>query len=245
MNTSLFTTPEAGGGTPPPSQVWRSRRVQQLNPIQPGRLANDDNSHHSSVHMEDASTSQYNNNLTNTTRTSQLQPTNQSYPSSTHMSYASSSHPSQPNFNNDDDVSTLASVPVPQPASVNTSVFHSQSSDPPEETFAVPTSDQSVRSHPVRSSVNTQTHTSYRSASPYTLPDTIQLDNMPTPYSMTQPQPYVTIETFQNLNTTVQRLQQNLQEFQTSSNHQTTSIHRGKHNTKPCTKQLLRPLLKL
>ena len=209
--------PDEGGGTPPPPPVRRSRRQQNLNPMTTRNdfnHANDNNTHTlQSVVLEDASQSQYQSRNYTT-------PYQQSHHSSTNLSYASSQRPipTVPRYTNDDDASTLPSV--------YTSHRHSRSSDPPEETFGVASSNKSAYSNQPGNSASSRAPTSYRSASPYPLPDTIQVHDLHTPSSITQPATYVNSETYQTLQDTVMQLQHDFTTFQTSSTQQNTHIQR-------------------
>ena len=208
--------PDEGGGTATPPSTRRSRRQQNLDPIprfNPTNHANDNNSNTSHSGMvEDASASQYHPHYHPTVH-------QQSHPSSTGLSYAPSRQPSPPAPSNhhDDDASTIQSV--------HNSHRLSRSSDPPEETCQINSSNQRASSqHRGYSRASSNAPTSYRSASPYELPDTIQLHALNAPSSITQPSTYVTSETYQALQDTVFQLRHDFQNFQVSNTQQNNNI---------------------
>ena len=222
---------DEGGGAAPPPPLRRSRRTQNLKPTSSVHNANANHSHDlQSIQLKDASQSQYQYDAQAATPILPPIPSNQSRLSSTNLSYALSAPNPILYQANDNDASTLLSLPEADSNTMRHSHAHSRNSDPPEETFGVSSSDRQVTSQQFENGSNSQAPTSYRSASPYTLPDSIHIQNAPTTSSITQPQTYVTSEMFLTLSNTVQQLQQDLQNFQISSNHQHTTIQRNMTN---------------
>ena len=167
--------PEEGGGEPPPTR--RSRRVQNLNPLpatDPNAIPTNDSV---TVCVDDASASQYEPRYNPSVYQSLPLP---------HTSVPIARTP--PTVQNEDDMSTIASVLMLPPLPSSSSM-----SDPPEQTFGLSTSTRSVhseprptRSHHAQPS-NITPH--YHPALP---PQTIQLNSDPTHPTMPTANPYIT-----------------------------------------------------